>query len=629
MATPDNDTSLKDSILALGGVIAVLVGVFYWGGAIWWIKWVLLGSVALFALLIYADHIGKKHKERLEHLQTHINGKDIAKRDLTSIRDMLTGSEQRKKEALDLLQEQYGDTNKRLIQILADDERKLSRDLIKQVVNTLHNENDDICSKGYMTLSHITIPSKNDARFATKTAIDRLRHADTRQDRLAYLNLILNNRNHVSRKKLTKHRFTIAEQFEVDDPQIATKATILTELIASYKPDAAAELIQSIMAHISKLINTDLEKETRAVRFDSFLRLNMRSLAKISNHDTTEEIAKGIPILRTVLKTGEEPVVKYAAHVAEQIAKEDSEAIEPITDQLFALLDSENKAIQRSAVETLAYHDPDSFGTVEETVPRLVSLLEDDDERRRASIFLLHRIASEHHTRVADHIDHLDAVLSSDDVQTREYGYWCLAKLAHNHPDHVAARTESLIMALEHDEAAGQNALLPLHRYFFFHDESVAVDIGERLVPYLGNGGDMQKIAAQMLASAIKQEPDNFKSLRPVIEDLLDHEDEDVVQQACNALKVIGNETSREKLQELLEHSSHKVRIAATKAYKIIGDENINEDEAEQEDENIHIEAGSTVEGDILIEGDKTDIDELDKSKDISDSVMKDVEFDD
>lgn len=620
------DFRTKDYVgVALFGVI--LSGFMYFSNAAFLVKWILSATVLLIGFLKYVSYASEKHRARLQKLETHITNSDIAVRDLREIDELLDQGAHRKIEAFQLLQEPY-DGDDRLIDKIADDDRDISKKIMNKVIAARHDEDDEVVTEALITLSSVQIPKKQTARRIAHQLLERLQTVDEQRERRAYLQFLKINAISLSKKQLTKHRATIAAQFDSGDPIAATYATYLTGVIASYSTDAAEEIVPSVMKHINMLINADPDGEKSAATFRSLLRQSTQVLADMSDEGVSEPIIKEIPVILFCLKQ-EQPVSRYAARIAYNIAPDAGDAMDMIAKELENLLASDDETTQRYVVEALAYHDTTSFGQPEATIEQLVSLLETDDERQRAAIFLLKNTCEEYGTVIHEQIDHLDRVLAAEDHNTRYFGYQFLAKIAEKHPEHVKTHKDTLLKALDHDEKAGKEAIWPIYQYFFYYDKTIALEAGESLVPYLDSDKTKQKMAAQILSSAIRQEPDQYQSLRPVVEDLLDRDDAEVVRQACMALEAIGTEDSREKLKPLLEHPEHKVRVAATKAYKIIGDESMSHDEPDDEtDESIHIEAGGTIEGDILINGEKTNIDEIDKSKDIKDSVMKDIDFD-
>ena len=615
--------------LSIGILVAASVlSFFLWfnntrtgSGGLWLIKWIFLGAFVFIGFIIYADYSGKKYKERLDRLRAHINGQDLAKRDLKEIRSMLDGS--RATGAFNLLQEDYGDSGKALIQILAEDDRDLSQAIIRDVVEKLESDQEQTHMNALRTLSLIKIPQRHIAHRVAKKAVKKLHESEEEKERAICLRILHRNRNQIPHKLLEQHRKLIAAQLEIDDPEVRTEVAALAAKISSYRTRSGVELLPGIIFHLDKLLNT-VDGDDSSPAMNGRLVRTTRYVKQIMEQceDVPDAIKDNKGVFIRCLDVESDPARRFASFVIAKTVDTDPSLPAAV---LIDHLDDPSDVVQKNIAEALALLEPDEIPEPETRLPSIIDLLQYEDRRARAGTYLLKSLYENHSDMIAEDIDHIEALLGSEDAPTRRYGYSLLAKAVEDHPGMVAPHFSTILDALEKDEKAGTAALGALYQFFFIHDAELAVRAGSSLVPYLDAGGETKQMAAQMLAAAARQDPDQFRSLRPVFESMLDNDDPEVIRQGCVALKAVGTEESREKLKALLEHSSHKVRVAATKAYKTIGDESMQEDE---EPENIHIEADGTIEGDVLVNADKTEIDELDESKEIKDSVMKDVDLD-
>lgn len=321
-----------------------------------------------------------------------------------------------------------------------------------------------------------------------------------------------------------------------------------------------------------------------------------------------------------------------ALRVLERLADEDAEEIVPVIPALLnTIASSEDAQVQLYALETLAkakvrFRDQDE---VRQVVDLIGPSLGTSDRRSRAAVFLLYLQAEGFPEVVGTVTDDLMDLLDTDDTKARKYAYGTLSRIAQDGPDALQDQYGRL-RGLVEDGADRGAALIVLYR-LFEHDHSIAQDLGEDLVPFTdAENQTYRRMAMHMLSTAVQDAPEEYRSLRPVIEDRLEGDDPETVQLACRALACIGTEETRERLRSVMAADDHDVKLAATRAFKEIGDEQLRADEQEQAEKVINI---SDHDGDIIVDGDKEEtVEELDQSVDnsttIEDSVLKDVDID-
>lgn len=615
------------------------------------------GGIVLILITLGYTHTRKGQQERTEALMDHLKANSLTQQDLTHLAGMLDGPVTgQTRTALTLLEEPYsqGETEQSLMAFIAGDSRDASAAIVHAVIDLLDADDSTVARAALQVIHSTSIDDRDLLGDAAETMIADLQDSqDPDMDAIRQRTIFLaRNRQAIDTAILEANHNLIQDLLTVDDPATATMAGLLIGELIRWDRQVPESDIDRIMDTLQDLLDRySTATEDQQDQLLSFITADLSVLRRAARTDPAH-LEGRLEGLTTVFDL-EHSQIQRAVDIVRALAEDHPRSLEPVFGDLLTLLDgTDDPDLARTILEALAHMRPRVTDGEDEFARIIASQL--TGSGRRPATYLLFRLADENPATVADALPDPTPLLTDDDLGTRRYGFGLLARLAASQPHIIEAHLQTITTALEDDPEAGKTALTALYRYTAGTGTDIT-GIGEKLVPYLDADDRHSRMAAKMLADAITEDPDRYSSLRPVLEDMLDRDDPEIVVQACRGLEAIGTEESRGRLQDRLGDDDHQVRVAAAKAFTAIGDrtgddggdknplegasERLERDKkaiarmaaAEEGISSITIDSDGDIHGDILIYGDKevTEVDaDLDESTEIRDSVQKDVEMD-
>jgi len=655
MAADTIDSKRDIAIISIVVLTLALTGGAVIAGETGIVQYIIGGGMLATILTLAYTHTRKGWHERTEQLEDHVRRNELTSADLGHLATMLAGQDDSATATgLDILARPYSQdgTDDHLMAFIAGDSRDISVTIITTVLDLLEAQDTDTREKALSVLHNTAIADPQTAADATATIIEDIRHSDDlRTTSLRQRAIFLGkNRGKIHSQTLTDSHEIIQDLLQADDLPTATMACLLAGEYSKRRNDVPEADIEAVIDVLEALITAYKESENdHQSHLRSFITAVLSVLQQAATIDP-DSLQDRLGVLGELPSTGPDQDHRVAT-IARIIAPDHPRTLEPVFGELVTILDeTDDPELQGTVLEALAHMGPQVTEGTRQYAGIIAGHLGDDD-RRRPAAFLLFHLADDDPKAVAEAVPDLGPVLADDDPQTRRYGFGLLARLAPTHADVIEAHLETITRALEMDPEAGTAALTALFRYTREAGTDVLTEIGQQLVPYLDEDRAHGRMAAVMVAEAVLADPDRYRSLRPILEEMLDRDDPGIITQACRGLTEIGDGESQDRIQDRLGDDSHRVRVAAAKAFTAIGDrieddrsdmnpldgaskrldqdrETISEILAEEEtDPSIQIDSDGDIHGDILIYGDK-EITDVDESTEIRDSVQKDVEMD-
>jgi hypothetical protein len=598
------------------------------------------GIVLILITLAYThDRTGQQ--ERTEDLEDNVRRNELAPGDLEHLRTLLSGQQDEKMEALEILGQPYSQdgTEQSLMAFIAGDSRDRSVAIVHDVIDLLEDEDSDIAREALSVLHNTEVSDQQAAADAAANMVadlqdhQRLETATIRERAI----FLAENRRQIHGQTLRDSHELIEDLLTVEDPSTETMAALLIGDLIRRDKDLDHSDIELIVTNLQDLLDglADLDGADRS-HILSFITAHLSVLRRAARTDPSS-LEDHLSALTGVFSL-EGPQQRRGIDIARALAEDHPRALEPVFGGLMEVLDeTDDSDVAGTILQALAHMGPRVTEGPQAFAQTIAPHLSDQDHRRPAA-YLLFRLADESPEAVGKALPDPAAVLTDDDPRTRRYGFGILARLASSRPHTVEQHLETIIDALDSDSEVGTAALTALFRYTRATETDVLADLGQQLVPYLEEDGAHARMAAWMLAEAVQADPDRYSSLRPVLEEMLDRDDPEIVVQACKGLRVIGTEESRDRLQEHLGDSTERFRVAAATAFTAIWDrleDSRDRDPLEDDEEtiaemaadedarsSIQIKGDGDIHGDILIYDDKDD------STAVSDSDQEDAGMD-